>query len=192
MNEFGAVVCLFSQYHPEKTTIELQVYDTNFNTRFRKTLTGLHTVALLDQWDIIMSGGQGGVYYRIDKKGDMSLLLDKYDKDDFIRNGMAFKCFSNDSERAIMLDGGDLYIVSIKTGRLINTIALNTFATWDIKIKNNFIYFLRSAEFSIYDLNGNLLSKKCIPDLNVVNTFEIVDRNQVYFQYNYSNRFFVI
>lgn len=194
MNEFGAVVSLFSQYHPEKMTSLIQIYDFNFNIRQRKTLTGFNTVCLIDKQDVlVLSNNQ--TYLRMDKQGAIESFLDKYDQNDpqnYFGKGMVFKCFSLESNRAILYDSGDLYIISIATGHLVSTIALNTFTTWDVKINGDFIYLLRLAEFAVYDLDGNLLCKKCIPDLAYMNTFEIVDGNNVYFRFNYSNKFLVI
>lgn len=172
----------------------IQQYDFNFNIRQQKTLNGFNTVCLLDkQGVLILSNNQK--YLRMNKQGVIESFLDKYDINDsqnFFGKGMIFKCFSLESDRAILYDSGDLYIISIASGHLVNTIALNTFTTWDVKINGGFIYLLKLAEFAVYDLDGNLLNKKCIPELVYMNTFDIIDGNNVYFRFNYSNKFLVI
>ena len=174
-------------------TSYMRIYDENLTLRSEISLPGINKIISVDKETLIYYSTYTDEYSYFNMDNSIiESFSDRYLMGSTM-NAFSISCHSAEANRLVLSQYSDLRVVELNSGLLVNDIkSVICYKTFSLRVDKCFIYLFEAPWICIFDLDGNLVLKRNVPELERFTVFELVDLNTIYFVCNHKNEIIVI
>lgn len=186
-NGRGVIVILMDRKMSNMTSY-MRIYDENLNLRSEIPLPGINKIISVDKETLIYYSTYTDEYLHLNM--DNSIIESFSDR---YLNAFSIPCHSTEANRLVLSQNSDLRVIELNSGLVVNDIkSVTSYKTFSLRVDKCFIYLFEAPWISLFDLDGNLVLRRNVPELERFTVFELVDLNTIYFVCNHKNEIIVI
>lgn len=169
-------------------TSYMRIYDENLTLRSEISLPGINKIISVDKETLIYYSTYTDEYLYFNMHNSIiESFSDRY------LNAFSIPCHSAEANRLVLSQYSDLRVVELNSGLVVNDIkSVTSYKTFSLRVDKYFIYLFEAPWISLFDLDGNLVLRRNVPELERFTVFELVDSNTIYFVCNHKNEIIVI